>query len=84
MQVKQQADGPGGTVEVAEEHLVRGDRQQSGKRDAERVPVEDGDPQQGDAEDQELDRDHALVSGACAAMTPLLTASVMAAMSGAR
>ena len=71
-------------MEIAEQDLVRGDRGQSQQRDRQRMPVEYGDPQQGGAEQQEFDRYHPAGLGACAAMTPLRTASVMAAISGAR
>jgi hypothetical protein len=71
-------------MEIAEQHLVRSDRGQSQQRNGQCVALEYGDTQQGGAEQQEFDRYHPAGLGAWAAMTPLRTASVMAAMSGAR
>jgi hypothetical protein len=84
-EVSDETRRPRDAVEIGEYQLVRGDRQQAEQRDREGVPVKDRDPEQREPEEHELERKwHQAALGQCAAMTPLRTASVIAAMSGAR
>ena len=57
LEVQAEAGEAGAVFEAGEQELVERDGREPGERDCERVMVEQGDPEQGQAEQDEVDRD---------------------------
>jgi hypothetical protein len=72
LQMREQTGQSGSFAESGDEEPVRRDHEQAGKRDRERVPVQQRNAEQRRAEQQELDADaaqrwRAVAGGECAA-----------------
>ncbi len=83
-EVKPQSEQTRLPVEIAEEDFESHDCGKARERDGQRVAMKQSHTQQRQSKEDELDRDAHCERGACAAITPPLTASAIAAMSGAR